>query len=148
MVKRFMIETTTLDQEFKFITESRASKLYFLSFEDEPTVKYSYMKGKAKQVKELDISLFVGIKGWKALGNKLGEHKILKVEDQSTAGVDIDAEYEIEEKSSKSETSKTKSSPKKAATSKGKGKSASKSKKGKSKDGDKLSPGDTIEFDF
>ena len=106
------------------------------------------MKGKAKQVKELDISLFVGIKGWKALGNKLGEHKILKVEDQSTAGVDIDAEYEIEEKSSKSETSKTKSSLKKAATSKGKGKSASKSKKGKSKDGDKLSPGDTIEFDF
>ena len=131
--------------------DSRSSKLYYLSLEDEPMVKYSYMKGKAKQVKELDISLFVGIKGWKALGNKLGEHKILKVEDQATAAVDVDAEYEvIEEKSSKSETSKTKSSPKKATASKGKAKTASKAKKtkAKSEDDDKLAPGDTIEFDF
>ena len=151
MVKRFMVETTTLGQEFKFITDSRSSKLYYLSLEDEPMVKYSYMKGKAKQVKELDISLFVGIKGWKALGNKLGEHKILKVEDQATAAVDVDAEYEvIEEKSSKSETSKTKSSPKKATASKGKAKTASKARKtkAKSEDDDKLAPGDTIEFDF
>ena len=140
MVKRFFVETLTLDQPFKFISEHKSSKVYHASFEDEPVATYSYMKGRAKQEKELDITLFVDIKGWKAKGNKLGEFKLLKAGDKNPDAVDINAEVvEDTKKSTKKETSSAKSSPKK-----GQGKS-SKTKGGK---GDSLAPGDTIEFDF
>jgi len=149
MVKRFLIETQTLNQEFRFISESKSSKLYYASLHEEPVLSYTYKKDRVKHDKELEILIFVGLKGWKAAGNKLGEFKLLKVEDLTDKPeVDDDIEEIIV---SKKETSKPKSSQKGAAKRAAKPKSSSKKKPGRSKkakDGDSLGPGDTIEFDF
>jgi hypothetical protein len=80
MVKRFKIETSTYDQKFVFISESAGSKLYFASMEKTPLIKYSYNVGKAKEEKEVALTEFIDVKGWKALGNKLIDAKLLKVE--------------------------------------------------------------------
>ncbi len=80
MVKRFVVETSKLDQWYPFIGEHSQSKLYYANIGDQAVVNYSYKKDKKKVDTELDIAEFVGIKGWKSLGNKLGEFKILKVD--------------------------------------------------------------------
>lgn len=80
MVKRFLIETSTLDQRFPFISEAKGSKLFYADHADSSTIKYSYMKNKKKQEVEFDLSGFMEVKGWKAAGNKLGEFKILKTD--------------------------------------------------------------------
>lgn len=80
LVKRFLIETTTVGQKFKFISEHRSSKLNFASTDEYPVVQYSYMEGGKKQERELEIFDFIEIKGWKALGNKLTDKKIMSIE--------------------------------------------------------------------
>jgi len=146
MVKRFQIETNTLDTAFKFITEESGSKLYYATLEENPVVRFSYKKDRKKTEEVLDLNEFVDIKGWKALGNKLGDYKILKIEE---AGDHTDPDVEII--TDEIETSKPKSRPKKAAKATKTKKTSTKkstSKKKTTKKGGKLSPGDTIEFDF
>ncbi len=162
MVKRFGIETNTLDQSFKFISEAAGSKLYYATLAQEPVVRFSYKKDKVRKEEVLELEEFVDVKGWKALGNKLGDYKILKIED---AGDHTDPDVEIitEETETSSPKPRQKSTakakapvmtaPKAKTTAKSKKKPATKSKKSSSKskskkNPDKLSPGDTIEFDF
>jgi len=80
MVKRFMVENTSVGQRYKFITEHRSSKVNFATIEEFPTVSYSYMSGGKKQEQTLDLFDFIEIKGWKALGNKLMDKKILTID--------------------------------------------------------------------
>ncbi len=80
MVKRFNIETSKLDERYSFLSENKDSKLYFASVSKFPVVKYTYRQNKEKHEKELKLNDFVNVKGWKALGNKLGEFKIIKIE--------------------------------------------------------------------
>jgi topoisomerase-4 subunit A len=80
MVKRFKIETSTYDQKFIFIPESGGSKLYFASMQKSPLIRCSYNVGKTKEEKEVSLAEFIDVKGWKALGNKLIDAKLLKVE--------------------------------------------------------------------
>jgi hypothetical protein len=79
MVKRFKVETSKLDDKFSFITESKGSKLYFASAKKGAKAMFSYKTGGKKFDKEMDFESFIDIKGYKALGNKLGEFKILKI---------------------------------------------------------------------
>lgn len=80
MVKRFVVETSTSEQKFPFITEHRSSKVYY-AIQGEPTsIKYSFKKNNKKEEEVLDLAEFIDVKGWKALGNKLMENKVLKVE--------------------------------------------------------------------
>ena len=81
MVKRFEIETSKNDQRFSFVTESRSSKLYYASTASQPIVTFSYKEGGSKKEKELNLSEFIDVKGWKALGNKVGEFKILSAKE-------------------------------------------------------------------
>jgi|GEM_PF-4188111 len=60
MMKRFQIETSKLDTQYEFISNSSGSKLYY-------------------------ASTGIDVKGWKALGNKVGEYKVLKVDELKTA---------------------------------------------------------------
>ena len=148
MVKRFEIETQTNDQAFKFISEGSGAKMYYATVAQDPVVRFSYRKDKAKHEQVIEINDFVDIKGWKALGNKLGDFKILKIED---AGSHTDPDVEII--TEETETSTKKARPKGKAKASGKQSSAKSSAKKKTnskkgKGGDKLSPGDTIEFDF
>jgi topoisomerase-4 subunit A len=81
MVKRFKVETNTLDQKFSFISDHKNSKLLFVSVKDNPRIQYSVkLKGK-KLEGEVSLADFIDVKGWKALGNKLSDQKLAGVKE-------------------------------------------------------------------
>jgi topoisomerase IV subunit A len=81
MVKRFMIETTTQDKEFGFITESIGSRLVLVTTSESPEVELELIKGKDKEKSTETINLedLIDVKGWKALGNRMTQFKVSKV---------------------------------------------------------------------
>ena len=80
LVKRFNIETTTLDITQSFITEARGSKLLFATLAPKPVVTYTMtVKGKKMDGGEVDLVEFIDVKGWKSLGNKLSDLKLSNV---------------------------------------------------------------------
>ncbi len=80
MVKRFKIETSTLDQKFNFLPETSGTKLYLATLVKQPEIEYSYTAGKTKEKGQVILSEFIDVKGWKAMGNKLIDNKLTKVE--------------------------------------------------------------------
>ena len=102
-VKRFQIETTTLDTKNSFIIDEPGAKLVFATLFTKPIVEYSLDLGKGK-TKEETVSLaeFIDIKGWKAIGNKLigGSIKAVKLLEMPTSEneeqqVNFDVDFEI-----------------------------------------------------
>ncbi len=81
LVKRFRIETTLLDQRFSFITDHRSSRLLFASVNPRPRIRYSVKVKSRKMQGQVDLADFIDVKGWKALGNKLSDQKLTKVEE-------------------------------------------------------------------
>ncbi|WP_114748954.1 DNA gyrase/topoisomerase IV subunit A [Pleomorphovibrio marinus] len=79
MVKRFLIETSSLNKKFNFITDHRQSKLEFVSTDNQPQVKALIKKGKEREENEYDLDMLIDVKGWKAIGNKLSAHEIVKI---------------------------------------------------------------------
>src|SRR5690606_17089066 len=81
LVKRFEIETTTLDKDFVFITESIGSRLVYVSTAESPEVEVevSKGKGKGKAVETINLEEFIEVRGWKALGNRLTSARVLDV---------------------------------------------------------------------
>lgn len=158
MVKRFKIETSTYDQKFIFIPESGGSKLYFASMQKSPLIRYSYAVGKTKEEKEVSLAEFIDVKGWKALGNKLIDAKLLKVEKlvsdvQEEESLEDTLSEPNEEKIKDNDTSFNSPSPKIVPDLKlpsENDKPANKKDISSDQDKDKpgYKPGDTIEFDF
>ena len=75
-LKRFQIETTTLNTPFSFISSERASKLINISLYPTPLLIFNYrLNNGDKKSKEIDVNTFIDIKGWKAIGNKIPKHK-------------------------------------------------------------------------
>ena len=158
IVKRFKIETSTYDQKFIFIPESGGSKLYFASMQKSPLIRYSYAVGKTKEEKEVSLAEFIDVKGWKALGNKLIDAKLLKVEKlvsdvQEEEGIEEALSEQNEEKIIDNDTSFNSPSPKIVPDLKlpsENDKPANKKDISSDQDKDKpgYKPGDTIEFDF
>ena len=120
MVKRFKIETNKTNEKFKFISDSPGSKLFFATSSGKPKVEYKFKAGGVRQEKLLDLEEFIEVKGWKALGNKLGEFKVLSTKLISSQ--------------------KPEDEPKNKYIDKPAGPS--------DPDHDSLKPGDTIELDF
>jgi topoisomerase-4 subunit A len=81
MVKRFMIETSTADKEFGFISEGIGSRLLVVSTAESPEIEMEVQKAKdkPKKIEKVSLDEVVDIKGWKALGNRLSEFKVTKV---------------------------------------------------------------------
>lgn len=81
MVKRFMVETSTADKEFVFISEAIGSRLVLATTAESAEAEVEVVKGKDKTRKTETVNLedLVDIKGWKALGNRLSEYKVTKV---------------------------------------------------------------------
>lgn len=81
IVKRFLIETSTLDKEFGFISEAIGSRLAVVTTSENPEVEVEFVKGKDKSKKKEVVNLeeIVEVKGWKAIGNRLSEHRVTKV---------------------------------------------------------------------
>ncbi len=85
MVKRFQVETNTLNQRFNFLTEHRSTKLLYASINENPKVKYSYRMKNEKFEEEVDLTEFIDVKGWKAIGNKLTEAKATSIKEVSAS---------------------------------------------------------------
>lgn len=105
MVKRFMIETSTADKEFGFISEGIGSRLVITTTSDTPEIEMEFVKGKGKEkeVEVINLEDFIDVKGWKALGNKLSQYKVTHVrlaeEPEETGLEDGDEENELLEAS-------------------------------------------------
>ena len=95
-VKRFQIETTTLDKKASFINESDGSRLLFATAKPGPVVKVKYSR-KTIEDQDLDLEEFIDIKGWRATGNKLTDEKIRKVELVSVREPEPEPEPVVEE---------------------------------------------------
>ena len=79
-VKRFLIETTTLDKAFLYISEEKKSKLLFVSTNSAiELLVTTENKKKEKSSWVLNFEEFIDIKGWKALGNRLSPDKLKKI---------------------------------------------------------------------
>jgi len=76
MVKRFQIETNVTEKTFGFIGEHPKSQLLFASTEENPYLEYYVKIGKEKELWEIELGEFMDVKGWKAIGNKLADHKV------------------------------------------------------------------------
>ena len=83
MVKRFKIETTTDNTKYNFITDHRSSKLFFVSVKPKPVILYDVKEKKEKVEYELKIAEFIDVKGWKAVGNRLEESRIMNIRDNT-----------------------------------------------------------------
>jgi topoisomerase-4 subunit A len=81
MVKRFVIETSTADKEFGFISEGIGSRLVVVSTAESPEIEMEVQKSKdkPKKMEKANLDELVDVKGWKALGNRLSEYKVTKV---------------------------------------------------------------------
>jgi topoisomerase-4 subunit A len=100
MVKRFVIETSTPDKEFGFISEAIGSRLVVATTSETPEVEVELIKGKDKEKKTETMNLeeIVDVKGWKAVGNRLSEFKVSKVtliQEEETGLEEGDEENEL-----------------------------------------------------
>jgi len=98
-VKRFLIETNTIDKEFGFISEGIGSRLEFVTTSDTPEVEVELVKGKGKdkETEVVNLEDIVDVKGWKSLGNRLSQHKVTKVkpvEEPEDTGLEDGDEFE------------------------------------------------------
>jgi topoisomerase-4 subunit A len=77
-VKRFKIETSTLEKRFTFISETKGSKLVAATAFAEPEVEVKLQRDKKadKETERMRLDQFIEVKGWKAMGNKLNYFKI------------------------------------------------------------------------
>ncbi|MDZ7898191.1 MAG: DNA gyrase/topoisomerase IV subunit A [Arcicella sp.] len=100
-VKRFRIETTTIDKKFLFISDEKGSKLSFASIDNYPRIELSTKKDKNAPliIEEIDIDEISEIRGWKAMGSKLTPHIVQNIKPLASKIVEI-----IETESSETNT--------------------------------------------
>jgi topoisomerase-4 subunit A len=79
-VKRFLIETSTINKKFNFISDHKQSYLKLVSTEKQPQIKVKMQKGKEQEEKEYDLDMLIDVKGWKSMGNKFSSHQVLEIE--------------------------------------------------------------------
>ncbi len=107
MVKRFMFENTAIGKQTSIISDENGSKLVFISGAAQPVVKVEQLKGKEQtlEIVETDLSALIDVKGMKAMGNRLSQHPIKKVEliaeieaeDEVAAGDDFEQDDSVVE---------------------------------------------------
>ena len=80
-VKRFQVETTTINKKFLFISEAKGSKLVAASIHPSPQATIEFVKGKSKEKHSETVALndLIDVKGWKAAGNRLSPYNVKKV---------------------------------------------------------------------
>ncbi len=70
-VKRFKIETTSLNNKFLFIKEGKDNRLEAISTEEEPVLAVQTGRGQQVRSAKFKIARMVEVMGWKAVGAKL-----------------------------------------------------------------------------
>lgn len=141
-VKRFHLETSTIDQKFNFIGESEGSKLWFATTKQGAQISVAFSK-KTMDDMVFDLDEFIDVKGWKANGNKLTDEKIRKIEMISFKEAEVNDVSEDEEEDESDEDDFNPKSPDdipfEVYDSRGEGESKSKGKaKSKDEDADQM----------
>ena len=93
IIKRFHLETTSLDKKFLFISDHKASKLIAVTDNYAPNVQIKHKPdGKTNELEIIPIEDMAEVRGWKALGSKLNYPKLvdvsfLETEDEAPAAI-------------------------------------------------------------
>ncbi|MFM1934720.1 MAG: topoisomerase 4 subunit [Bacteroidota bacterium] len=78
LIKRFHLETTSLDKKFLFISDHKASKLIAVTDNYSPNVQIKHKPdGKTNELEIIPIDDLAEVRGWKALGSKLNYPKLV-----------------------------------------------------------------------
>lgn len=93
-VKRFRIETTTVDKKFLFISDEKGSKLTFASLDNYPRIELSHKKDKNAIIikEEINIDEISEIRGWKAMGTKLTSNIVQSIRPLESKIVEVEQE--------------------------------------------------------
>lgn len=78
-VKRFMIETSTSNKKFQFISDHKQSYLQLVSTAKQPQARVVLQKGKETVEAEYDLDMLIDVKGWKSMGNRLSSHPVKEI---------------------------------------------------------------------
>ncbi len=73
-VKRFKIETTTLNNKFLFIKEGEGNRLELVTLHPEPVAVIKSGRGASAKTRKVKIAGFVEVMGWRAVGSKLFDY--------------------------------------------------------------------------
>jgi topoisomerase-4 subunit A len=73
-VKRFKIETTSLDTKFTFIKEGEGNRLEAVTTAEEPFAIIKSGRGAQQKTEKVNIAKFIDVTGWKAIGTKLVDY--------------------------------------------------------------------------
>lgn len=80
-IKRFKIETSTIDKKFLFIADHKASKLVASTVNYAPNVQIKHKPdGKTAEIELIPIDELVDVRGWKAIGSKLNYPRLTDVQ--------------------------------------------------------------------
>src|SRR5205814_3802375 len=79
-LKRFVIETQTNDKKFLFIPEGENNKVVLATTNPTPKILLSKGKKRTPTENKIDVSSFIEVKGWKAIGNKLVGNDFINAE--------------------------------------------------------------------
>ena len=80
LIKRFHLETTSLDKKFLFISDHKLSKLIAITDNYAPNVQIKHKPdGKTNEIEIMPIDDIAEVRGWKALGSKLNYPKLVEV---------------------------------------------------------------------
>ena len=80
-VKRFKVETTTLNNKFLFIKEGEGNRLELVTLHPEPVAVIKSGRGASAKTQKVKIAAFVEVMGWRAVGSKLFDfNKSVEVE--------------------------------------------------------------------
>ena len=82
MVKRFVFDNLAIGKQTSIISDEPGSKLVFITGNKQPIVKLDQLKGKEQTPESIEINLaeLIDIKGMRAMGNRLSQHVIKKIE--------------------------------------------------------------------
>ncbi len=81
-LKRFTFENSSIGKKTTIISEENGSKLILISGAQNPKIQMEQLKGKGQvaEVVELNLTEAIDVKGMKALGNRLSQHEVKKIE--------------------------------------------------------------------
>ena len=109
LVKRFIFENTVIGKQTSIISDEPGSKLILITGSSNPIVKVEQLKGKEKLPEEIELNLLniIDVKGLKAMGNRLSQFPVSKIE--LLAHIEIDEEdHQLEEESEEVEDAENK----------------------------------------
>lgn len=73
-IKRFKIETTTLQSKFLFIKEGKGNRLEAVTTQAKPVLLLHSGRGAQSRTEKIKVAGFIDVMGWKAVGNKLADY--------------------------------------------------------------------------